>query len=203
MTNRPFDIKPISRELVLKYEPKSSWLSHDSEIHGVDHMARVFILQELICEKLENLGITVDREVTKWASMAHDVGRVDDGLDLEHGRRSAQWIKDHLSEKMSPELMDKVTYTVHWHVPSDNEAPVMTPELQVLKDADALDRVRLGDLDPTYLRTEVSPGLIGVAEYLYQSYLENKTDDDFGSVVKAAESLGLIEYEVSLDKRAL
>lgn len=193
MTKRFSDIKPIPIDLILNYEPQSLWLSHDSEIHGIDHMTRVFILQELICDKLEKNGTMVDRDVTRWAAITHDVGRVDDGLDLEHGRRSAGWIHKHLNEKMSPELMDKVTYTVHWHVPSDDQAPVMTTELQVLKDADALDRVRLGDLDPTYLRTSVSAGLISLAERLYWTYLEHKSKEDFKSVLLAAESLRLLK----------
>jgi hypothetical protein len=80
------DILPIPEQLIRNFEPKSTWLSHDSELHGVDHMARVFILQELICDKLEEQGIAVNREVVRWAAMAHDVGRLDDGIDLEHGR---------------------------------------------------------------------------------------------------------------------
>lgn len=192
MTKRFSDIKPIPIDLILNYEPQSLWLSHDSEIHGIDHMTRVFILQELICDKLEKNGTMVDRDVTRWAAITHDVGRVDDGLDLEHGRRSADWIHKHLNEKMSPELMDKVTYTVHWHVPSDDQAPVMTTELQVLKDADALDRVRLGDLDPTFLRTDVAPELIDIAQDLYDSYLKHRSDDEFRSVVQASTAIGLV-----------
>lgn len=125
--------------------------------------------------------------------MAHDVGRVDDGLDVEHGRRSAHWIKENLSDEMPPELLDMIMYIVHWHVPSDNEAPVMTTELQVLKDADALDRVRLGDLDSRYLRTDTAPSLINTAESLYQTYLEYETGNAFESVVKAAQKIGIIE----------
>ena len=93
---------------------------------------------------------------------------------------------------MTPELLDTVTYIVHWHVPPDHEAPVMTTELQVLKDADGLDRVRLGDLDPTFLRTDVAPELIDIAQDLYDSYLENNTDDDFKSVVQAATASGVV-----------
>jgi len=187
------DILPIPEQLIRKFEPKSSWLSHDSELHGVDHMARVFMLQELICDKLEEQGIAVNREVVRWAAMAHDVGRIDDGIDLEHGTRSAKWIKNNLRDQMSPELLDMVTYIVHWHVPPDSETPTMTTELKVLKDADALDRARLGDLDVRYLRTDVAMELVGLAEDLYQSYLDNKADDAFEAVLMAALSLGMVD----------
>lgn len=163
MTNH----KVVPEQLLREYKTRRKWLFHDGEIHGVEHMTRVFILQELICDELERLGVTVDRQVTRFAAMAHDVGRVDDGLDLEHGRRSAEWIATHLADRMSPDVLDAVTYCVYWHVPPDDAAPVMTIELQVLKDADGLDRVRLGDLDPSYLRTTPAKELVHVAQELY------------------------------------
>lgn len=193
MKNNYSDITPIPLELIKKFEPKSSWLLHEGELHGVDHMTRVFILQELICDNLEEQGVAVNREAIRWASMAHDVGRLSDsGLDQQHGNRSAQWIKDNLSEHMSSEMLDVVTYSVHWHVPPDSEAPTMTTELKVLKDADALDRVRLGDLDTRYLRTDVAKEMVGLSEDLYQSYLDNRVDDAFDAVLNAGLSLGII-----------
>lgn len=193
MNKDNIDILPIPEQLIRKFEPKSSWLSHDSDLHGVDHMARVFILQELICSKLEDQGIAINREVVRWAATTHDVGRIDDGVDLEHGRRSAKWIKENLYDQMSPEMLDMVTYTVHWHVPPDYEAPKMTTELKALKDADALDRVRLGDLDTSYLRTDAALELISLAEDLYQSYVGIKAGGAFDTVLRAASSLKLVE----------
>lgn len=193
MIDHSVDIHPVPLRLIQKFEPKSIWLSHESNVHGVDHMTRVFIFQEFICDKLEAQGVAVNREALRWASITHDVGRIDDGLDMDHGRRSAKWIKDNLSDQMSPEVLDTVTYIVHWHVPSDNEAPVMTTELKVLKDADALDRVRLGDLDLRYLRTDTAKTLARVSTDLYQSYINEDTDNTFDSVVKVAQGMGLIE----------
>ena len=71
----------IPFDLLIKFEPQGAWLSHVSEIHGIDHLARVFILQELICGLLEQQGKTVNREAVRWVAMAHDVGRLEDGLD--------------------------------------------------------------------------------------------------------------------------
>lgn len=131
----------------------------------------------------------VNREVMRYAAMTHDVGRVDDGLDLDHGRRSAEWIAEHLTDRMSPETLDAVTYCVHWHVPPDSEAPVMTTELQVLKDAVGLDRVRLGDLDPSYLRTAPARELIDIAKRLHD---KSMPDDTFVSALESAKSLNLV-----------
>ena len=185
---------PISEQLLRDFEPQESWLAHDRYIHGGGHLARVFGLQELICDLLESRGTTVNREATRWAAMAHDVGRIDDGLDLDHGWRSAAWIKDNLHDQMSPELLDTVTYIVHWHVPSDDEAPEMTMELKVLKDADGLDRVRLGDLNPSYLRTDAAKDLIETAGKLYEISLRNTVErrkETFNDVLQAVRELGL------------
>ena len=139
----------IPKYLLVSYKVKEESMRQDSYLHGPAHMMRVFILQELICDQLEREGITVDREATRWATSVHDIGRVDDGLDLEHGRRSAEWMNANIPNGLSPETIDIATYIVHWHVPSDDQAPVMTTELKVMKDADGLDRVRLGDLNPS------------------------------------------------------
>lgn len=34
----------IPEQLLREYEPRAEWLSRDSEIHGVGHMARAFVL---------------------------------------------------------------------------------------------------------------------------------------------------------------
>ena len=186
-------VSMITEQLLRQFEPQKEWLAHDSTIHGVGHMTRVFILQELLCDGLEKQGVSVNREVTRYAAMAHDVGRMNDGRDIEHGCRSATWIKKHLASKMTPEVLDMVTYCVHWHVPSDDEAPVMTTELRVLKDADGLDRVRLGDLNPDYLRTDIAKELIGVAQNLFDaSQRTNGEIEIFEDVLRAAKQLGLM-----------
>ena len=184
--------QPISEQLVRDFEPQKSWLMHDSLVHGVDHLTRVFILQELICNRLEAQNVPVNREALRWASSVHDVGRIDDGIDAEHGSRSAQWIKDNLSDRMSLELLDLVTYIVHWHVPSDDMAPTMTMELQVLKDADALDRIRIGDLNTSYLRTDAARSLVDVAEDLFVYYEKSHDDNAFESVIRAAQIIGVV-----------
>ena len=188
--------KPIPEQLLRDFEPKESWLAHDSDLHGVGHLTRVLILQELICDELERDNISVNRVALRWAAAAHDVGRHDDGLDPDHGWRSAKWMQDNLKDVMSPETLDVATYIVHWHVPSDSDAPVMTTELKILKDADALDRVRLGDLDSSYLRTSVAESLIGLAQQLYdysQEAIYSGQIESFDSVVKAAKKMGIVE----------
>ena len=189
------DYIQIPKQLLYEYEVNEEWLLHDSHLHGLGHMTRVFILQELICEQLERQGIAFDRMATRWATSVHDVGRVDDGLDLDHGKRSAEWMKSNVPATMSPDTLDIATYIVHWHVPHDDEAPVMTTELKVMKDADGLDRVRLGDLDESYLRTAPAKSMVEVARQLWEASLPSNPNENesFQSVVAAAIKLGLVK----------
>lgn len=198
-----FDSIPV--KLLLKFQTKNEWLQHDSWIHGIDHMMRVFILQELICSHLEKQRETINRNAVRWAAATHDVGRLDDGTDLLHGQRSARWIKENLHDRMSADDLDTVAYIVHWHVPHDYEAPEMTKELAVLKDADGLDRVRLGDLDQSFLRTSVAPQLVDIATALYQESTMHNQMKSFESVLTAAINLGIVSddlYNVS-NRRAV
>lgn len=184
----------IAEQLLREFEPQAAWLCHDSHLHGVDHMTRVFILQELICQGLIDQGVKVNQTATRYAAMVHDVGRVNDGTDPEHGQRSAAWMTEHLVDKLSAEDLDVATYIVHWHVPTDEAAPVMTTELQVMKDADGLDRVRLGDLDPARLRTDIARSLVATATELEAlSSSIGGFPPSFEDVLRAADQLGLIK----------
>ena len=186
----------ISTGLLRKFEPKRDWLKHPSYDHGVGHLTRVFILQELICDLLDQRGVSIDREAVRYAAMAHDVGRINDFEDPGHGMNSAKWMKDNLTNILTPETLDTATYIVHWHSLSDSEAPVMTTELKVLKDADGLDRVRLGDMNESYLRLDVSKSLIGTAQKLFEASKQGGSSEieTFEDVINACGELGLVRY---------
>lgn len=151
-----------------KYLAHHDWLMYqETEIHGLDHMSRVFALEELISDALAKDGIELDREALRWAAGLHDLGRVDDGIDPDHGKRGGTWIKANLASVIPPEVIRTVVYLVSWHSIEDEQIPHLTNELAVLKDADALDRVRINDLDPSRLRFEISKSLISTAHRLY------------------------------------
>lgn len=57
--------KQIARKLLLRYECKEEWMGDVGSLHGPAHMARVFILQELIADQLEREGVKFDREATR------------------------------------------------------------------------------------------------------------------------------------------
>ena len=63
----------------------------------------------------------------------------------------------------------------------------MTPELMCIKDADGLDRVRINDLNPSFLRTETARLLVAQAWDLYRA--TESADDPWEAVLEAASVL--------------
>ena len=107
------------------------------------------------------------------AAAYHDVGRTFDGYDLDHGARSAQRLEELTGQtgEALAELQAAVTAhalpdarleeTVHAFHPADFDRAVELTRL--LKDADNLDRVRLGDLKVKFLRHESAKNLADFA----------------------------------------
>jgi uncharacterized protein len=140
------------------YRPRRAWWARPkgaAGIHGLGHCIRVLLWADHIAKLLSADGVAVDLTVVRWAAACHDCRRHDEGLDLGHGLRAAAWFgkeAERLDSTLTPEQVKAVQHAVTWHVPPDTECPCWTPELKCLKDADGLDRVRLGDFDPDYLR---------------------------------------------------
>lgn len=133
---------------------------YQSKIHGSGHIHRVLLFAALIAWKE-----TLDEETVRQyfrAACYHDVGRTFDGYDLDHGARSALRLEE-LTGQTGEELIElKAAVTAHAR-PDEQMEEILrafqpadyprTVELTcLLKDADNLDRVRLGDLKEKYLR---------------------------------------------------
>lgn len=163
------------------YRPLTAWFARSPYgIHGMGHVSRVIIWADM-------LGVCyqgrVDRDSLLWAASLHDIGRSHDNRCLVHGHKSAEMFMTNRERWNMPQDMDVdyVKYLVTNHC-----LPVEHPtlELKILKDADALDRARLGDLDSSMLRLPESHCYIQAAEELY-----HRTRSDralFWSVLRAA-----------------
>jgi hypothetical protein len=154
-----------------QYRPKDVWYLHKPlGIHGLGHASRVLVWGNLIGLLMQQeQGISVDLEVVHWAATLHDVRRINDGKDWLHGERCSEWINGldvKLLHKLTNKQRQQIAYCCRWHVPPDSEAPKLTPELICLKDADALDRVRLGSLNLDFLRTSFARNLVDQAQFL-------------------------------------
>ena len=123
-----------------------------SYIHGVNHNLRVLLHSIILCYLLN-----VDRESLKvmvYAAMYHDIGRINDVEDKSHGKRSADKING-LDIDISEEQKNILKTIVCCHSLPDEEFDDVCKEygvknrglcrtlFDVLKDSDALDRVRL------------------------------------------------------------
>lgn len=195
-----------ARALLARYRPPRTWFArpdHIGGIHGIGHEARVLIWQELLARLIIADGLAngqrhaLNQEALRWAAAVHDTQRVEDGLDLLHGNRAAAWVrrKRTVRKALTTPTLETLAYLCEWHVPSDAAAPTMTAELAVFKDADGLDRVRLGDLNPRYLRWDVSRDvLLPLASPLFRGSLAREWagGDPFESALDAAVALGLL-----------
>jgi hypothetical protein len=174
------------------FQLKQEYFRHPSELHGFGHTYRV------MCHVLvlgSELNLVKEKRLAFCAAFVHDMSRKHDGFSLGHGPRAA---KEKVPEFMPMFLRNGVgeedRKTIQMAVANHSQyseikegSPFYTVTA-LLKDADALDRVRMGarNLNTRYLRFEVSGKLIDFAAELYKASKEIK-------VYGFTEMLGLAE----------
>jgi hypothetical protein len=173
-----------------RYRPDPSWFSHNPYgIHGMGHAARVLKWANLIGQKMQAGGTPLSIEAVRWAAVLHDVARLSDGWDRGHGERSADWVgknRENLPFTLPDDQFERVLLCCKWHEITDRDIPMMTPELMCLKDADGLDRVRIDDLNPAFLRSDPARLLVDQAWDLYRA--TKLAEDPWKAVHEAAAS---------------
>lgn len=149
-----------------------------SHMHGLGHIERT-ILQGSFCAMDQTLS-EEDTRLLLAACSYHDVGRVNDWVDDLHGHRSAQ-VLDRLTPFRGEALL-LIQGAVDAHSRRDSvleatldhygaaDRPRAIRLAKLLKDADGLDRARLGDLDPRYLRFDTSRLRVKLAEAVFAAY---------------------------------
>lgn len=116
-------------------------------------------------------------------------------MDRNHGAESVARHFDkfeHLWKKygLTPQEQDYIKKAViqhstkEWTHPGDDGYDVIA----ILKDADALDRCRLGDLDPSYLRYSESIDLIGVIRSIFFATWDINEDMTMPEFMKVLQS---------------
>jgi len=157
--------------------------SEPAWIHGVAHTQRVLVhVRELAYEAAQagELGLTdTILEAACFAAVWHDIGRTHDGADYYHGGKSAGKVVGlGLHAGIDPEVVELALFAVTHHSGDevhalrgsarmpDSDAAVAV--LKLLKDADGLDRVRLGDLDVSFLRYRASRTRVARAKELLE-----------------------------------
>jgi HD superfamily phosphodiesterase len=152
---------------------QSSQFDQQSHLHGIKHTYRVM----LHCLRLGILTSKIkEAKVAFFGAYIHDMARTHDGYDTVHGANSVKhklpFYTPLFNKHGATEDDIKVINQIVTHHSLPGELPKsddLFPTLAILKDADALDRIRLGqfDLDPKYLRHEEAHTSISFGKELY------------------------------------
>ena len=174
MKNPHFDI--LKHELM---NVPSEWFFDPHGIHGIGHTQRVYHHAKRLSEALY---LTEDaKEPLLLAALWHDIGRKDDSVDPNHGQLSVMKVKAlDLHRMYSQEMLELTFLAIEYHSKDDSigELACLSASnphlartiLRALKDADALDRVRIGCLNPAYLRFPWTHTQIDYAKSFFESF---------------------------------
>ncbi|MBR4262297.1 MAG: HD domain-containing protein [Bacilli bacterium] len=158
-------------------------LLYKSHCHGLNHNIRVALFALIICVNedisLEDFIIIIE------GAKYHDIGRENDLTDDSHGKRSAMKM-DFLKDEYSNEELNLLKTIVTCHSIDDEYFDSVAKKnnikdidrcrkmYNILKDSDALDRVRLDDptIKINLMRTTTAKELIPFAYEMYESYIK-------------------------------
>ena len=154
---------------------RPSCFDHQSRIHGIGHTYRVMVHVYFLCHAVSYEDILLPALA---AAYVHDMARRHDGFCDQHGYWAAnsklpayrQMFMDHgITEEQL--LSMETAISQHSRMEELDRGHRDYVITAILKDADALDRIRLGqgNLDAGYLRFAESREMIGFASALYQS----------------------------------
>lgn len=124
-----------------KYELKPEYFNYQSHIHGIQHTYRVMLI---VLKLGELLDCPRETELAFYAAFIHDMARKNDGDDPDHGLRAAKTKIGYLD--LNKKDLREVQTAVYNHCQKNDimkEHPHWKTAM-ILKDADLLDRVRLG-----------------------------------------------------------
>lgn len=176
------DLKEI-QGLYHHYEKrlKAEYFYRPQGIHGLMHTRRVLLLN-IIISRLEGSSPR-QQNILCTAALYHDIGRINDNVDPQHGREGFRKAQDlGLLAGVDSSELPLLKYIMENHSISDRQARQQLPHyglanpeesqylFDIFKDADGLDRVRINDLDSRQLRTEGGQKLIMVARQLYHNF---------------------------------
>jgi len=156
-----------------RFDLKQDYFVHNSQLHGINHVYRVMIHCLMLGKLME---CPREQELAFCAAFIHDMERMHDGYCTEHGRWASErklpvFEPFFIRNGITKDEMDLIRIAVMSHsqlqeLQISHKAYIVTA---ILKDADALDRIRLGkdNLNTDYLRISGSTKLIDFAKALF------------------------------------
>lgn len=145
----------------------------NDEEHNAEHTLRV-LFDALLLVQVQGIALTKKESHQLCdAILYHDIGRTNDDVDDSHGAKSRDIYYDTASDCNSA-----TAFLIEYHCLDDRKAlaDLKTSNIRnkervwllytILKDADALDRVRFGmrAVDPKYFRNEITHKLLPTAQ---------------------------------------
>ena len=146
---------------------------HPGNLHGQAHVTRVMVH----AARLVAATGQWEHAARLWAAVfLHDIARRHDGTCYRHGADAAQRLRDEaaLQNRLAPIGLSVADYPAIESAVTAHSAPKEVPRthphwslIALLKDADGLDRVRLGDLDRSRLRHPEARAMVPFAQALF------------------------------------
>jgi hypothetical protein len=145
----------------------------NDEEHDAEHTLRV-LLDALLLVQVQGIALTKKESHQLCdAILYHDIGRTNDDVDDSHGAKSRDIYYDAASDRNPA-----TAFLIEYHCLDDRKAlaDLKASNIRdkervwllytILKDADALDRVRFGmrAVDPKYFRNEITHKLLPTAQ---------------------------------------
>jgi hypothetical protein len=156
-----------------RFVPTPDLFWHPSTLHGQAHVARVMVHAIRLVEATGQHALAP----RLWAAVfLHDLARRHDGTCHRHGGDAARRLREEpaLQARLAEAGLTPADYPAIEAAVTAHSAPGEMarshehwPLTALLKDADGLDRVRLGDLDARYLRHPETARMIPFAERLF------------------------------------
>jgi hypothetical protein len=169
MTRPPIDL-PLA-----ELAPAPSLFTHRSTLHGQSHVSRVMVHA---FQLIAATGWTAEAPRLWAAVYLHDIARTHDGVCYRHGGDAmkkfetlpevrALFARGGVTDDDYPVIHTAVVqHSLPKELDRDHPHWRLT---SLLKDADGLDRVRLSDLDPRYLRNKEAHQMTAFAQTLFDT----------------------------------
>ena len=181
----------------LPFQLKEAYFDHHSYLHGINHTYRV-MYHVLNIGRLA--GLNHEIKLAFCAAFIHDMARKHDGYCIDHGVWATKskfplFMKLFIETGVNTEGLRAIKLAVANHsirheIRKDHPFSTI---VALLKDADALDRIRIGEnnLKPEYLRFPVSRTLIDFAKELYYR-TKAETPVSFEEVIEIGKGIGTV-----------
>lgn len=177
-----------------KFILKEAYFDHPGLLHGINHTYRVMYHVVNIGRKA---GLTGEILPAWCAAFIHDMARQHDGYCTEHGQWSAERKLLRFEQLFRDSGVDdndiqaiRLAVINHSQRSEIDAGHPHYKTVALLKDADALDRIRIGEgnLRVKYLRYPETIGLIDFAKELYYKS-DGRLIRDFQEMYKIAEQI--------------